>query len=355
MEIVAVLLIACASARAKSLSSATIPTASTVTVAVEIEMSAVGDIRLDGPVADVARRGGDAAPTSAVKELLAADIVMGNLETPITTRGVKTVKTWNFRAPARLLKILKSAGFTVLNIANNHVWDYGEQGFRDTLSALTKGRWTFVGGGRDRSEAEMVRIIKVRGVAVGVLGLTSTHPEQGWAGPSKPGVAYSDYNRIAEIVHQARSRCDVLIVNFHGGTELADLPNEIQTAVAHSVISSGADIFIGHHPHVLQPVELYNGKPILYSLGNFLFVSPSPLTQATAIVRIRLAKGGIRRITFIPIDTNFGQPRPASVELAATAKTALNRLGAFDSFPDLLRFKAVAVGYPELQLVDPRP
>ena len=74
------------------------------------------------------------------------------------------------------------------------------------------------------------------------------------------------------------------------------MPNEIQTSVAHAAIDAGADLFLGHHPHVLQPVELYEGKPILYSLGNFLFVSPSPLAQPTVIVRARLSKGGVRRL-----------------------------------------------------------
>jgi len=337
VEVLAALLAASmASAQAPAVSTAV--AASSAATDVEVTMTAVGDIRLDGPVAAVAAQGGDAAPTRDVKALLSADIEFANLETPVTTRGAKTPKTWNFRARPAYLNIVKEAGFTVLNIANNHVWDFGRDGFLDTLKTLEKNGWTYVGGGRDRAAAEKVRLIEFEGLTVGLLGMTSTHPEQGWAGKDKPGVAYSDFNRIAEIVGRAKKECDVLVVSFHGGTELAEDPNDIQKAVAHAAVDAGADLFLGHHPHVLQPVELYKGKPILYSLGNFLFVSPTPSTRATTVARFRLAKDGVRAIEFTPLDTNYGRPRPASPELAAAARASLNRLGALDARPDLIRF-----------------
>jgi poly-gamma-glutamate synthesis protein (capsule biosynthesis protein) len=301
-------------------------------------MSAVGDIRLSGPIADIAREGGIAAPSKAVKDLLAADIEFANLETPITERGSKTPKKWNFRSKPRDLKIVRAAGINVVNIANNHVWDYGEEGFLDTLKNLEKHRWTYVGGGRDRAQAEDAHLFEFEGLTVGLIGLTSTHPEAAWAGKHKPGVAYSDFDRMAEIVGRAKKKCDVLVVSFHGGTELAEDANEIQTAVAHAAIDAGADLFLGHHPHVLQPIEIYKGKPILYSLGNFLFVSPSPETRPEVIARIRLAKDGVRRIDLIPLDGNWGKPKPASPEISATARAALDRLGALEARPDLIRF-----------------
>jgi poly-gamma-glutamate synthesis protein (capsule biosynthesis protein) len=323
--------------------TAAAPVVSTPTAAdVEVTLSAAGDIRLSGPIADIAREGGVAAPSAAVKDLLAADIEFANLETPITERGAKTPKTWNFRAKPRDLKIVRAAGITVVNIANNHVWDYGLEGFLDTLKYLEQDGWTYVGGGRDRAAAEEVRLFKFQGLTVGIVGLTSTHPEAAWAGKNKPGVAYSDFDRMGEIVGRAKARCDVLVVSFHGGTELADDANDIQKAVAHAAIDAGADLFLGHHPHVLQPVEMYKGKPILYSLGNFLFVSPTPTTRPEIIVRALLAKDGVRRLDLIPLDGNWGRPKPASPEIAAAARAALNRLGALDARPDLIRFGEAA-------------
>jgi poly-gamma-glutamate capsule biosynthesis protein CapA/YwtB (metallophosphatase superfamily) len=305
---------------------------------VEVTLSAAGDIRLSGPIAEIAREDGADAPSKAVKELLTADIEFANLETPITERGAKTPKTWNFRAKPRDLRIVRAAGITVVNIANNHVWDYGRDGFLDTLKYLEKDGWTYVGGGRDRAAAEEVRLFEFEGLTVGIVGLTSTHPEAGWAGKNKPGVAYSDFDRMGGIVGRAKARCDVLVVSFHGGTELADDANDIQKAVAHAAIDAGADLFLGHHPHVIQPIELYKGKPILYSLGNFLFVSPTPTTRPELVVRALLAKDGVRRLDLIPLDGNWGRPKPASPEIAAAARAALDRLGALEARPDLIHF-----------------
>lgn len=307
-------------------------------------LSAVGDVRLDGPIAAIAKAGGDSAPSGDVRHLIAADLMLANLETPVTTRGRKTPKTWNFRARPEHLKIVKAAGFNVLTIANNHVWDYGREGFLDTLANLEKGKWAYVGGGRDREAAERVRVFVVNGIKVGVVGLTSTFPKEGWSGPAKPGVAYAEHDRVGAIVRRARPLCDVLVVTFHGGTELAEDPNDIQRGAARGAIDAGADLFLGHHPHVLQPVEVYKGKPVLYSLGNFLFVSPTPSTRPTVVVRATLGKEGVRRLELHPVDGNWGKPKPADPELAEQARAMLNRLGALNDYPELLSF--VAGGLP---------
>jgi poly-gamma-glutamate synthesis protein (capsule biosynthesis protein) len=304
----------------------------------EVTLSASGDIRLDGPIDAIAREGGLGAPSRDVKDLLAADIVFANLETPITTRGAKTPKQWNFRARPADLRIVRAAGVNVVNVANNHVWDYGEVGFRDTLKALDKGRWRYIGAGLDRERAEAVRLFKFDGLTVGMVGLTSTNPKQAWAKPGKPGVAYSDFDRIDGIVARAKKKCDVLVVSFHGGTEIAEYPNDIQKSVAHEAVKAGADLFLGHHPHVLQPLEIYQGKPILYSIGNFLFVSPSTATRAGVIARATLTKSGVKSLELLPIDGNWGRPKPAGPDVAAQARAALDRLGALEERPDLVTF-----------------
>jgi len=302
--------------------------------AVAATLTAVGDMRLDGPVGEIIRRDGAAAPTAAIRERLQADIVFGNLECPVTRGGVRALgKTWTFRAPARNLEALQAAGFNLLNIANNHVMDYGPAGFRDTLAALEAAGLPFIGGGKDRAEAERLHVVTVRGLRVGLMGFTSTFPESAWAGPRKPGVAYSDYARAGELIRQARLRCDALVVSFHGGTELAEEPNEIQKAFAHLAIDSGADAFIGHHPHVIQPLELYKGKPIVYSLGNFLFVSPHAETRLTVAARVRLSAQGIDGIDFLPVDTNWGRPIPATAAQRSELLRALDRYGALSAQP----------------------
>ncbi len=300
-----------------------------------VTVAAVGDIRLDGPVGGLIAKRGPGYPTSALGAALEADIVFGNLECPVTMRGVKQPKTWNFRAPARNLAALKP--FTLVGLANNHSWDYGERGFLDTLDALKKAKLPYVGGGKDRAEAEALRVIVSSGVRVGFMAFTSTFPKEAWAKRRKPGVAYSDFSRFPEVIRKARKECDTLVVSFHGGTELAQEPNEIQQAFARAAIDAGADLVLGHHPHVLQPLELYRGKVILYSLGNFLFVSPTPSTRPTVVARAELGLGGVLRLDFVPFDTADGRPVPADVPTREAVKKALDRFGALTQFPDRFR------------------
>ncbi|MDD5629335.1 MAG: CapA family protein [Elusimicrobia bacterium] len=301
-------------------------------------LAAVGDIRLDGPVGRIIAREGAAAPTAAVRDLLQADIVLGNLECPMTQRGTRARgKTWTFRAPASRLAALKAAGFNLIHIANNHVMDYGPGGLRDTLAALKAEGLPSVGAGRDRDEAEKPYFAAAGGLRVGVMGFTSTFPESAWAGPRRPGVAFSGSDRAGRLIREARSACDVLVVVFHGGTERADEPNEVQKAFAHWAIDSGADAFIGHHPHVVQPVELYRGRPVLYSLGNFLFVSPTPSTRLSVVARLKLSAAGVAGIDFLPLDTNWGRPLPATAAQSAELGRVLDRYGALSSQPQRYR------------------
>jgi poly-gamma-glutamate synthesis protein (capsule biosynthesis protein) len=300
----------------------------------------VGDIRLDGPVGSIIARHGPAAPTSAVRGLLQGDIVLGNLECPVTAGGVRAAgKTWTFRAPPKSLAALKAAGFNLLSIANNHVMDYGQEGFLDTLAALRREGLAFVGGGRDRAEAEGLHVSEVRGLRVGVLAFTSTFPESAWAGPRRPGVAYADHGRMGGVIREARGRCDVLIVAFHGGTELAEDPNEVQKSFARLAVDSGADAFIGHHPHVIQPLEVRGGKPIIYSLGNFLFVSPTPTTRLTAAARLRLSARGVEDIEFTALETNWGRPVPAGAARREELLSILDRAGALSAEPERFRVR----------------
>lgn len=310
---------------------------STTTAPTEVAFVAVGDIRLNGPVGEIIAGQGPAAPTELVKSLLEGDVVFGNLECAITSRGTKTPKTWNFRAPAKTLAAIQKGGFSVVNLANNHVWDYGRVGFEDTLAALKKRNIPYVGGGKDLAEAERPLVFDFDDFTLGLIGFTSTFPQEAWAKKRKPGVNYSDFDRLSEVVARAKKRVDVLVVSFHGGTELADDENDIQKAFAHVAVDAGADFVIGHHPHLLQPVEVYKDKPILYSIGNFLFVSPDPKTKYTVVAKATVAKDGVKRIDFSPVDTDGGQPRPAGPEGEALVKTMLDRKGALTQFPDRFR------------------
>ena len=178
-QALAALLLAGAPAQAQQASTAAVVAASSE--AATVTLTAVGDIRLDGPVGQIIAREGMAAPTAAVRERLRGDIVLGNLECPLTQGGIRVLgKTWTFRAPARNLEALKAAGFNLLNIANNHVMDYGPKGFRDTLAALEREGLPYVGGGKDRADAMKLHIATVKGLRVGVLAGTQVTAGAPW-------------------------------------------------------------------------------------------------------------------------------------------------------------------------------
>lgn len=305
-------------------------------------LSAVGDIRLDGPVGAAFRTRGAEAPTRAVRSALAADVALGNLECSITRRGTAADKKWTFRAPPENAAVLKAAGFTVLTLANNHVMDYGPDGLEDTLAAVDRLGILRVGAGLDAAAARRPVVVEKNGVRVGILGLTSTIPDYMWAGKAKPGTAYSDIARLPAWIAELRKSCHAVVVAFHGGTELAEEPNEVQRAFGRAAVDAGADAVIGHHPHVVQALEVYKGKPILHSVGNFLFVSPTPSTRWAVIARLRISASGVESIDFVPVDTHQGGiVLPAPPEGVEAVRALLDREGALTADPG--RFRVVAV------------
>jgi poly-gamma-glutamate synthesis protein (capsule biosynthesis protein) len=214
---------------------------------------------------------------------------------------------------------------------------FRSQGLLDTLEALRHEGLPWIGAGADRDSAQEPRFLEVGGLRVGFLGFTSTFPESAWARKHRPGVAFSEFAGVAQAIRETRKKCDVLIVSFHGGTELAEEPNEVQRSFAKLAVDSGADLVLGHHPHVIQPMEIVGGKPVLHSLGNFLFVSPTPTTRPTVAARVSLSTRGVEGIEFVPLDTNWGRPVPADAAQREGLAKVLDRYGALSAEPARFR------------------
>lgn len=235
----------------------------------------------------------------------AADITIGNLEGPISARGERVGSMYSFRADPRAVEGLRFAGFDVLSIANNHILDYGADAFFDTLRILDENGIQYAGGGMDYGDAHTARIVDIRGTKIAFLAYTNLISRALTAEESVPAVAGADAEAISRDIEKAKKRADIVVVLFHWGDEYAPRHNALQEDLAHAAIDAGAKLVIGHHPHVIQDTEKYNGGFIAYSLGNFVFDQNfSEETKRGLMLKIILRSGAIEKIEEIPISFN---------------------------------------------------
>jgi poly-gamma-glutamate capsule biosynthesis protein CapA/YwtB (metallophosphatase superfamily) len=230
-----------------------------------------------------------------------ADATVVNLESPITTRGARVSKPYNFRMNPRFLGALKGAGIDIVIIANNHIYDYGPRGLLDTISYLDSVGVRHVGAGRTIKEAHTPVIDTLGGRRIAFLAYYGGGEAPG-AGKNSPGVARRDLAQVCADIGTLRSEYDscYIVIILHWGTERATRPDGAQVAFAHALIDSGADAVVGHHPHVLQGIERYRGGVIAYSLGNFVFGGNDRGSYDTGLFEIRLGAYGAR-CAFIPV------------------------------------------------------
>jgi poly-gamma-glutamate synthesis protein (capsule biosynthesis protein) len=204
----------------------------------------------------------------------AADVVFANLECVVSDSGSEeaTSKTFRIRAEPRYAEHLKESGIDVVSVANNHAMDFGRQGFASTLDVLQQQGIAAVGVRVDAVVEQRPVVVKIGDTRVGFLAYNQHGDEYKHADFDRQAFGYA-VNRVVADVKAARARndADVIVVSVHGGPELSYLPDPWQRADARQVLDAGADVWMGHHPHVVQPVEEYKGKLIVYSLGDFVF------------------------------------------------------------------------------------
>ena len=225
-------------------------------------------------------------------------------------------KQYTFRGRPEVLKVLKDNNFTAVSIANNHVLDFGHDAFLDTLDNLKKYELLYAGGGRNREEADKGIIIEKNGIKVGFLAFTKVVPVVEWyAGKNKPGIvgAYKAHEpQFVKAIQHIKKNCDVLVVSVHWGKEASIEIRDEERYIGCSMIDAGADIIMGHHPHVVQGMEIYKGKPIFYSLGNFIFTqSKLDISNKTIMAIVTVDdKANITDIEVIPGNIANGRPMP---------------------------------------------
>ncbi len=256
----------------------------------------VGDIMLADTPGKVIKRGEDPfAPFAAI--LKSADIRVGNLECVVATGGsAEPDKPYTFRAAPRSLVFVKRH-FDAVGLANNHTGDYGPQAFAEMLGRLDKAGIGYFGGGADLARAHAPLIIERKGLRIALLGYDEFFPRSFEADVGKPGVAWSEDEQVRRDIGLARTqyRADLVIPFMHWGLEHEQLASARQRQLARVMIDAGADAVVGGHPHVTQDVEQYRGKPIIYSLGNFVFDGFSSADNNTGwLLRLELDREGVR-------------------------------------------------------------
>lgn len=277
-----------------------------------VRLAFVGDVMLaDGPGRRLAQ-GHD--PFAAVAERLRqADLRIGNLECVVGTRSRPVDKPWTFLAHPRVLPVLQRH-LDVVSLANNHTGDHGRAGFAAMLDHLNSAGLFHFGGGRNLVEAHRALVIERQGLRIALLGYNEFFPRAFEAGPDQPGTAWSDDERVVEDTQRARREqgADLVIPFMHWGSEHEEVSNDRQRALARRLIDAGADAVVGTHPHVVQDSEVYRGKPIVYSLGNFVFDGFSDLANRTGwILFLTVGRDGVREWHVEPVHQDvYGQPHP---------------------------------------------
>jgi poly-gamma-glutamate synthesis protein (capsule biosynthesis protein) len=196
-----------------------------------------------------------------------------------------------------------------MSLSNNHIMDYYEKGLFDTMELLDQNSIVHTGGGRNIDEARKMAVIEKNGIKVGLLAYTDMaeivfagDPYLSFAaGPEKSGVVPRKYETIKEDIRKNRDQVDLLVVSLHWGIEESFRISGDQVEFAHDLIDDGADIILGHHPHQFQGIELYKGKPILYSLGNFMFDQNESENMESFIVDMRYKGTELAGLSAVPV------------------------------------------------------
>ena len=285
--------------------------------------------------------------------LKAADLRFGGLEASMSRLGAPASGKIVMRHDPEMVQGYIEGGFDVLAFASNHCMDYGVEPFVETMELLERNGIAYSGAGRNIQEARTPAVIERGGVRYGFLSYV-LELLLGWgAGPAKPGVApirqdalygppyvnEEDLEAMIADVERARPRVDFLLASFHWGASQSRTLTLSQQAAAHAAIEAGVDVVVGHHPHIVQGVEVYRGRPVFYALGNFVLDHDHPMFLPTAresiCLKLTLRGGALSRVAVSPVLIEadgsprlLGEEEPKSAEILGTVASLSQKLGA---------------------------
>jgi poly-gamma-glutamate capsule biosynthesis protein CapA/YwtB (metallophosphatase superfamily) len=311
-------------------------------VASTVTLTAVGDIIPGRTVAKMMELLGVSYPFQAIAPVVnGADITYGDLEAPLSDR-VKPPHTGTaFIAPTYTVQGLKMLGLDIVSLANNHSTNFGAGAFTDTLALLKNNGIKYAGGGHDLTEARSPAVLEAGGLRFAFLDYNSIIGSQN-ATATAPGVAWirmkpwsrdsqEDMEMVRQSIRQARSGADVVVACFHWSEEYRHTPSASQRAMAHAACDAGADLVIGSHPHCVQSMEMYGGKLIAYSLGNFIFDQMEhDYSREGVVMRCRFRGSRLMGLELVPyVIRDWCQPVAVS---GAQAQKIMDELLTFSGY-----------------------
>ncbi len=275
----------------------------TMTKPGEVSFCAAGDVMLDRGVKQrIVDNGLDYIFKKTGSFIKVRNISFCNLEGPVSTRGKRKNGGFAFRAEPDYLAAVKNTGFNLVSVGNNHMMDYGADALTDTLNYLDDRGIAYAGAGLNRAQARGFKIVEVNGVKIALIADLDM-PFKVEEVPDDPEVPQMSERRgLEEMVKEiklAKTQADFVVVSYHWGYEYVNYPITDQSLLARGCIDAGADLVLGHHPHVAQGVETYKGKPIIYSMGNLVFDQFREITSRTFFFACDFLKDGSIKNAFI--------------------------------------------------------
>lgn len=277
-----------------------------------VTLRAVGDVALIARAAEALVAGRSTEWDETARVLASADLTFANFEMALPGAGAVRARpdvSPDLMGVAAALDPFLEAGIDVAALATNHIMDWGQDGLADTLALFRKRRVAVVGAGLSLDEAIEPVILARSGIRIGVAAFT---PAQSWtAGPTTPGAAPLELEHVERALNLMEERgADVRIISLHWGLEMSSYPTPSDRELASRIAESGADLILGHHPHVIQGMERFGSTPVVYSMGNFIFdidagriehgFDPEDLRSA-CMVEATLSVDGVTDVRLVPV------------------------------------------------------
>jgi len=270
-----------------------------------IHIVAGGDVMLDSWIEEVVRTEGWQYPFVHLDSILSdSDLVFANLEAPFGSQDSAYPKTYTFQVSPDLVQVLQAGKINMVSLANNHILDFGTEALKETMHLLDKHQIRYSGAGMNLTEARKPAIFETKEKKIAVACYSLTFPIEFWATDSSGGTCFPSHTFFYRDIRKFKAENDLLVISFHWGGELLTAPKEYQLDLAHKAIDAGADLILGHHPHVIQGLEVYKGKLIAYSLGNYVFSSYSDKATQSMLLKLTYNDDSFTKCTIYPINVH---------------------------------------------------